>query len=152
MMLETKILWFFSLFIFSKIRDIPLPNCKIHGKNLKQKIKKVCTPWLGSLFHHSENTSFRYIWRKNTSSQWLISFRKIQRCKLFLQVKGNFNKIKRFRESFSICSKPTTPGLACASCFCSWSSGLTLWRYTFNNVQLRTRRPTNKRKMRIICT
>ena len=70
MMLETKILGFFSLFIFSKIRDIPLPNCKIHGKNLKQKIKKVCTPWLGSLFHHSENTSFskRYTYEGKTQA------------------------------------------------------------------------------------
>ena len=139
---------FFTLFIFNKIRDIPPPNCKIHGKNLIQKIGKVCPLWLGSekkIDRYTSKTSVSSFWKyifwqkiyigsKNTSSQWLISFRKIQPCKLFLQAEGNFNKIKRFIESFSICSKPTTPGLACASCFCSWSSGLTLRRYTFNNV------------------
>ena len=31
--------------------------------------------------------------KKNTSSQWLISFRKKQPCKLFLQAEGIFNNL-----------------------------------------------------------
>ena len=68
--------------------------------------------------------------RESTSSQLLISFRKIQSCKLFLQAKGNLNNLvlieeqkwcyeklptirknEKLMESFSICSKPTTPGI-----------------------------------------
>ena len=36
--------------------------------------------------------------RENTSSQWLISFRKIQPCKLFLQAKGNVGNLVLIEE------------------------------------------------------
>ena len=57
------------------------------------KKKQTLKP-LKRLLHHSGSTSFLQkinVGRKNTSSQWLISFRKIQPCELFLQAEGNFN-------------------------------------------------------------
>ena len=61
----------------------------------QQKKKRSLEP-LKRLFHHSENTCFWQkinIGRKNTSSLWLISLRKIQPCKLFPQVEENFNNL-----------------------------------------------------------
>ena len=90
MMVETQIQRFFSLFIFNKIRDIP--NTNICTVNPWKKIVKVDPSWLGSernlisrIFKTPVSSLCKSsfckrinIERKNTRSESLISFRKIQ--------------------------------------------------------------------------
>ena len=79
--------WWWALFIFKKITDMPLLNCKIHRKNFA----KISLPIvfgqrkrLISRISKKPDSSFRkYIFlqkmnvgREKTISQWLISFRK----------------------------------------------------------------------------
>ena len=78
---------------------MPPPNCKIHGKNFEELLKR-CFPhgWaskknlISKTFKAPVSSFCEYIFlqkinvgRKNTSSQWLICFRKIQPFKSFLQ-------------------------------------------------------------------
>ena len=92
MMIETEIQRFFTLFIFKKITHMSVLNCKIHRKSFE----KICSA-------HQENTS----------SHWIITFRKLQSYNLFLHEKVfTIGKIKIFIGSFSISSKLITPGLA----------------------------------------
>ena len=89
----TEIWRFFGLLFQENYKDVITELWNVQ-KNWKNYVK-ICPLLLGSKknfiilrIHFLQKIN---VGRENTSSQWLISFRKIQPCKLFLQAKGNVN-------------------------------------------------------------
>ena len=71
----------YSTFILKKITDIHYLMVKV--KNILISITSKIP--VSSFWEYIFLKKIRNLGRKNKSSQWLISFRKIQPCKLFLQ-------------------------------------------------------------------
>ena len=113
------------------------------------------------------------IGRKNTSSQWLIPFRKIWLCKLPLQrgrILVAFNNLSLAMALWNVYHQENQKThrefqhlfkanhfwpwtvlwrvrALCVSCLWSWPTGLTLRVYMCNNVQLWKFTPTNAQKI-----